>query len=148
MLRLKDGGKKKMKAKMKKEKNPALFCLELTEIRQKIKELKEAEELVKEDILDYYESQITAFYEHKGTPFGVAGISDKGFKFSFETPKIVSWDQNGLRALANEGAPVSVKYNVTETTFNALDEDSQAAFMPYRTVKPGKIVVDIELVGE
>lgn len=99
---------------------------------------------IKLNIANIYSEALKQSYSYKSEPFGVVNFDDGYYKVSFNTPKNVSWDQAGLKELYKEGAPVAVKYSLSETVFKALDDVSQAAFMPYRTTTPGAVTVTIE----
>lgn len=118
---------------------------ELSKIQSEIKKLKIQEELVKEGIYALYAENIAVAYKEKSEPFGTVSFTHNDLKITFDTPKKVSWDQEGLAELYKEGAPVKVEYGVSETLYKELNDAGKAAFMPYRTVKPGTTSVKIEV---
>jgi hypothetical protein len=117
---------------------------ELESLRTRIKNLKEQEEQLKELIYENYRQKLELSYKEKDEPFGVVNFQEEGFKISFTTLKKVEWNQDGLKKLYNEGAPVEVEYNVKESVFKAQDAEGKDAFMAYRTVKPGTVTIKVE----
>lgn len=117
----------------------------LEKVRSEIETLKTMEEELKQSLVAAFLSDINSFYKQKEDgPFGTVRIPINGLDLIFNTPKKVEWEQEGLAELHKEGAPVKVEYSVSETTFKDLDQAGRDAFMPFRTVSPGKITVKIE----
>lgn len=117
---------------------------ELESIRTRIKNLKEQEDRYKELIYEYYKTKMEESYKAKDEPFGVVNFQEEGFKISLTTPKKVEWDQIGLKNLLEKGAPVEIEYSVEEKVFKAQDDAGKAAFIPFRTVKPGTVAIKVE----
>lgn len=109
---------------------------------------KNNEQKIKDTIISLYSGSISKEYSEKGDKFGTVNIEDSGFKLTFITPKKVKWDQDGLKELLDEGAPVQVEYDVSENVFKGLNDAGKAAFMPYRTVEPGSMTIKIERVEQ
>lgn len=116
----------------------------LTEINTQLEYYKDLKEKVNKEIYSRFEDKINEKYKQKPDPFGVVSFEEEGLKIKFDTPKNVSWDQDGLKTLLEEGAPVKAKYEVSETVFKTMEQSGKDAFMPYRTVKPGKVTIEIE----
>lgn len=133
------------KAPKKKESKLSNTIATLEGIRAEISNLKKMEEELKDALVSIYKDQIDTQYKEKPEPFGIVrlGVSDDT-DVVFDTPKKVKWDQKGLKELFLDGAPVKVEYSLSETLFKELNEAGKKAFMPYRTVEPGKITVKIE----
>ena len=117
---------------------------ELALVRDEITVLKEKEEKIKETILNFYKSSMEAKYKEKGEPFGAASFVEEFGKVIFTTPKNVKWDQEGLKKLYADGAPVDIEFSVSETEFKKQDDAGKAAFMKYRTIKPGKVIIEVK----
>jgi len=110
---------------------------ELQSIQIDIKELKEIEKSIR--------SGIVSHYTKVGLPItGTFRRKENGFEVIITTPKKVEWDQDGLKGLLAEGAPVKVKYGVNEVLYKELDDVGKAAFMPFRTVKPGTTAIKVK----
>lgn len=118
---------------------------ELNKIQLDIKELKAQETMLKLALISEYKSEYTAKLKAKSEPFGQSSFETAEYKVTFNTPKKVTWDQNGLAELHKEGAPVDVEYSVGEKTYKELNDAGKEAFMPYRTVTPGNVSVEIEV---
>jgi hypothetical protein len=119
---------------------------DLERVRENLRIAKDAEKSLVAEITSLYDLSMREAYIEKGDKFGTVHVEDGEFKITFVTPKKVSWDQNGLARLWQEGAPVSIEYGLSETLYKTLDQVSQAEFMPYRTVTPGKTTIEIERV--
>lgn len=84
----------------------------------------------------------------------------EGYRVKAKREKSVDWDQKFLAGMyakikdAGDDPDVFIKattvtaYAVLETTFKGWPEEYQKAFMPGRTVTPGKTVFTIELIKE
>ncbi len=116
----------------------------LEETRNEIKKLKELEEGMKERVTEYFKNEIAYAYKEKEEPFGIVNIQEGNMNISFTTPKKVKWDQEGLKKLYAEGAPVDVEFSVKEAVFKSQDNAGKNAFMQYRSVEPGSVSIKIE----
>lgn len=114
--------------------------------QQQLLKLKAHEKYLLDNLTAHFQEQLTVKYKQKAEPFGVVNFQEGNHKVKFTTPKNVSWDQEGLAKLMKEGAPVKIKYEVSETVYKELNDAGKKAFMPYRTVKPGKIAIKFEEV--
>lgn len=113
-------------------------------IRSEIKGLKDEEEALKEFILEYYKTEMDKKYKEKTEPFGAVNFIGENFKITLTTPKKVKWDQEGLKKLYADGAPVDVEFSVSETEFKQQDDTGKAVFLKHRTVTPGKITIEVK----
>lgn len=134
----------KSKTELKATGNKYTLFDRLDEVRDKISILKGQEETLKDSIFEAYSVEIAAAYKEKGDPLGAISFMVGGLKLVFTTPKKVTWDQEGLKKLYAEGAPISVEYSVPEAVFKAQDKNGRDALMPYRTTTPGSTSIKIE----
>lgn len=119
---------------------------ELFRVESQISELKEYEGKLKAKLTFMFSDRIKEEYAQKPEPFGTVKFEDQDREIVFTTPKRVSYDQDGLKSLYEQGAPVTVEYSLNENVFKALDDAGKAAFMPYRTVEPGNMSVKVKEV--
>jgi hypothetical protein len=90
-----------------------------------------------------------------GKDTGVIHFDDGQVRVTADLPKKVEWDQARLaqiarRIVANGDDPaeyVEVTYRVSETKFNAWPASIRSAFLPARTLKPGKPAFRLALLG-
>ncbi|MCK5603806.1 hypothetical protein KAR91_18100 [Candidatus Pacearchaeota archaeon] len=109
---------------------------ELQSIQADIKELKKTEKSIRSGIVSHYGELVPQF--------GTFSEKEGGIKVTITIPKKIEWDQAGLKGLLAEGAPVKTKYDVSEIVFKELDDAGKAAFMPFRTVKPGPPAIKVK----
>lgn len=112
---------------------------------------KEALDVAEAELGSAVRDVVLAGYEEKGEPTGTISFTKDGFRFKAVTPKTVAWDQAGLRDLyASIGASnenpdeyIRVKYDVSEDKYTAWPESIRDAFLPFRTLKAGKVKLEI-----
>ncbi len=126
---------------------PELFH-ELEQAQEALRVTKNTEKSIKEDIHKMFEEQLKESLLDKNSPFGTVHFEKCGLKITFVTPKSVSYDQEGLKKLLEDGAPVEVEYSVNEVVYKSLNQAGQDCFDKYRTVKPGSVQIKIERVEE
>ena len=126
---------------------PELFH-ELEQAQEALRITKNTEKAIKEEIHGMFDEQLRESLRSKNSPFGTVHFEQAGLKVTFVTPKNVSYDQEGLKKLLDDGAPVDVEYSVNETVYKSLNQAGQDAFDKYRTVKPGSVTLKIERVTE
>ena len=121
---------------------------ELEQAQEAIRVTKKTETAIKADIMFMFKEQLAESLRDKNSPFGTVHFEQDGLKVSFVTPKKVSYDQEGLKKLLDDGAPVDVEYSVNETVYKSLNKAGQDAFDKYRTTEAGTVQIKIERVGE
>jgi hypothetical protein len=94
-------------------------------------------ESIKNELIDLYSIRIQSALSERDEPFGDVIFNYNGNNICFNTPKKVFWNQDGLKELLSEGAPVDVEYSVKESIFRDLEYSGKQAFSPYRVVKQG-----------
>jgi hypothetical protein len=134
----------KVKQEVKRGSNEVALLNNLQEIQDKIAELKKQEAVVKSEIVFVFKERIEEALQQKDEPFGSVNFEVENLKVTFTTPKKISYDQEGLKRLYEEGAPVKVEYDLPETVFKVLDQAGKDAFMPYRTLERGTISFKVE----
>ena len=118
---------------------------ELEMVQDALRVSKETEKNIKQDILDMYADKMKTVYAAKNEPFGSINFNEGNLKITFTTPKTVSWEQDGLKSLLEDGAPVDVEYSVKEKVYQDLNQAGKDCFLPYRTVKPGAVTIKFEV---
>ena len=126
---------------------PELFH-ELEQAQEALRVTKNTEKSIKEEIHGMFEEQLSESKGKRNSPFGTVHFEQDGLKVSFVTPKKVSYEQEGLKKLLDDGAPVDVEYSVNETVYKSLNQAGQDAFDKYRTTEAGTVQIKIERVGE
>jgi hypothetical protein len=121
---------------------------ELEQAQEALRVTKNTEKSIKDEIHLMFAIRIDESVRSKNSPFGTVNFVEDGLKVTFVTPKNVSYDQDGLKKLLDDGAPVDVEYSVNENTYKSLNQAGQDCFDKYRTVKPGSVQVKIERVTE
>lgn len=110
---------------------------------EQIRALTKRKDVVKKQVLDMFSANIQAGLREKEEPFGTVNIQEGEYQIKTVTPKKVEYDQVGMEKLYKEGAPVTVEYTLSETLFKAMGDASRSEFLPYRTVKPGSVSLEI-----
>lgn len=115
--------------------------------RAELADVKAALEDLENELIDSMEAEIDAALRAKDDPFGT--VNAGGIKFVI--PKNVSWDQSILSSLYEDikssgqdaSEYIKVKYDVSETSFKSWPTPIKDEFMKARTVKPGKIKIEL-----
>lgn len=103
-----------------------------------------------------YAQQAQALRLAQGKDTGVVHFDDGHVRITADLPKKVEWDQKQLadivrRIAASGDNPteyVETSYRVSEAKFNAWPETLKSAFIPARTVKPGRLDFRVALIQE
>jgi hypothetical protein len=109
-----------------------------------LEQAKANKKAVEAELMALFNSRLESAYKQKDEPFGTVNFEEDGLKVTFNTPKKVEWNQEKLKALYEEGAPVEVEFNVKEVVYKSFDKDTQKYFTPARTVSPGSVTVKVE----
>ena len=112
-------------------------------MKEKLKELLAQKAELDEQILQCKWSLINE-HQKEIDAKGFGTVTVDGLVFNI--PKNVSYDQEGLAKLYEEAGAeyIDVKYNVSESKYNAWPEVIRKQFTPLRTVKAGAISVKIK----
>ncbi len=132
------------------------------ELAQIIADLKEAKAIIaaatagkarlESELMAKLGDQVQAQLSDKDYGTGTANVVAAGHKIKVVVSKKVSYDQQGLKALADTLASrgedpaeyLDIKYGVAEGAYRGWPSSLQAMVEPHRTVEPSKPTITIE----
>lgn len=114
------------------------------------KQIKKELEATEQAVSDLLAPDIAAAYGNKN--FGTVHIERDGIRLKVTTPKRVDWDGEKLAELYksigaagdNPNEYIKIEYSVSEAAYNNWPSNIAEAFEPARTVKPGKMKIEVE----
>lgn len=117
---------------------------EADHVKAALNEAKAADAEIKKEMYRRFSTTVKNLMAVRGKDYGsTTFVTESGVELKTTVPKNVTYDQDGLRGLANQipyetfGQYFDVKIDLKETKYKELPEDIRAEVDRYRTVEAG-----------
>lgn len=126
------------------------FYEELSEIASTIKKLQKQKKQIESQIEENYREKFQELFSQKNKPYGTVSITHGEFDIKVTRPKKVTYDQEKLSNLYAEikkhedpSLYITVKYDVSETSYKKFSKEIKSVFDKIRTIDYGTTKIEI-----
>ena len=134
---------------------PTLNELQYQRERLKTEKLQLADKIAENErqIIEHVNLQMVTMRHAQNKDFGAVSFELEGYKITHTIPKKVTYDQIIMGEIRQRikdsgqdpGHWMEAKYTISETAWKGFQDCIKAAFLPARTVTPGKETIKLEV---